>query len=119
LENTVAGVAGPCHEQPHNRRDVHRVLDVALKLDLVGHDERDEERNGHAADEPGEVTSSADRMARRLRRRCRSSPRVNCWCWGLLLSEPCPPAVVGRDVCIFNATPGQRLAIAFITRPPA
>ena len=31
-------------EQPHDRRHVHRVVEVALEPELVGQDERDEER---------------------------------------------------------------------------
>ena len=77
LAQRLTRVAGPRHEQPHDRRDVQRVVEVALKLELVGHDERDKKRDGHAADEPGEVTPSADRIGSRRLGRGRFSPRVN------------------------------------------
>ena len=58
LVQRLAGVARPADEQPDHGGDTDDEVDVALESELVGHDERHEERDGHATGEPGQVSAS-------------------------------------------------------------
>jgi hypothetical protein len=63
----LPGIPRPADKQADHRRDVQRVVQVALKAQCVGYDERHKERDRHPTNQPGEMASRAHRVASRRR----------------------------------------------------